>query len=156
MRISVCIVLNHPMLFIWMPCHGLFASKHTVKINPQIRTLFTIIYLCQCHRNMFQWSNDYRQGHQRSRALFCILNVVLCDFRFGWFILTAYKNMHGIQHKKCGINYLLYQLKFSKIPPLLRWFWRVTWQSGWMLANEDFCVRKDEITAKLTDHMLLP
>jgi hypothetical protein len=33
-----------------------------VKINLQTRTLFTIIYLYQCHPYMFRWSSHHHQA----------------------------------------------------------------------------------------------
>jgi LSD1 subclass zinc finger protein len=45
------------------------AYFYTVKINQQIRTLFTIIYL---YRYMFRCSSAIIRGHRRSQAPFCI------------------------------------------------------------------------------------
>jgi hypothetical protein len=51
----------------WLPC-----IFYTVKIAQQIRTLFTIMCLYQCHPYMFRWSSHRHQGHQTSLAPFCI------------------------------------------------------------------------------------
>jgi hypothetical protein len=37
-------------------------TKSFVKTDQQIHTLFTIIYLYQCHPYMFRWSSHHRQG----------------------------------------------------------------------------------------------